>query len=196
MEQRPELLPSRLSKAPEPAPEARSPPRPGCRVRSCAGSALRRRVAPRTTPLPGSPGRNDESTFPGAEGGRRRAIGGVADLQLTTHATAPMGRRWVKGPEGRHPGTPRSRLPPATSGSRQHQPSASGPSDSKQGQQLATPAPRARASRRCLRAHCPWLPPSGSTSVNSRPEIRFQGHDESPRRRPLKSNPRSTLDRV
>ena len=47
-----------------------------------------------SAPLPGSSGE---------EGGRRRAIGGVAAVQSSACATAPMGRRWAArgGPEGR-----------------------------------------------------------------------------------------------
>jgi len=89
--------------------QARGKPRPsGCQVRHCAGTTFRRRGALRTMPLPGSPGTRDEVCSPGYEAGRRRAIGVVAAVQSTTHATAPMVRRWGavtprrhSGPEGR-----------------------------------------------------------------------------------------------
>ncbi len=75
----------------------------GCRARYCAGSTPRKRGAPRTMALPGSPGERDPVCCSGNEGGRRRAIGVVAALPRFPRATTPMGRRWAAegGPEGR-----------------------------------------------------------------------------------------------
>ena len=68
-----------------------------CRYNVPAGKA------PCTMPRPGSLGQNDEISSPGSEGGRRRAIGVVAALQLLPRGTTPMvRRRAAKGdPEGR-----------------------------------------------------------------------------------------------
>ncbi len=54
--------------------------------------------------IPGSPGRHDEVCSPGAEVGRRRAIGVVAAPPINPRATTPMARRWAAGTPMRHSG--------------------------------------------------------------------------------------------
>ncbi len=89
--------------------EARGKPRPIgvpgltlCRIDQPAT-----RHAPHNV-IPGSPGRHDEVCSPGAEVGRRRAIGVIAAPPINPRATTPMARRWDPGtrkrprvPEGR-----------------------------------------------------------------------------------------------
>jgi len=76
----------------------------GCRAWLCAGRTPRRRVAPRTRSMPGSPGRRDPVCCPGNEAGRRRTIGMVAALSINPRATTPMVRRWSAGTPKRHSG--------------------------------------------------------------------------------------------
>ncbi len=62
----------------------------GCRVRFCAGTTSRQRLASRTKCGPGSPGERDAVCCSGYEAGRRRAIGVVAALP----ASLARPRRW------------------------------------------------------------------------------------------------------
>ena len=80
--------------------EARGKPRPIgvpgltlCRIDQPAT-----RHAPHNV-IPGSPGRHDEVCSPGAEVGRRRAIGVIAAPPINPRATTPMARRWALGRE-------------------------------------------------------------------------------------------------
>ena len=83
---------------------AENPAPTGCRVRHCAGTAIRHRNAFRTMALPGSLGERDAVCCSGYEAGRRRAIGGVAALPVNLRATTPMVRRWAAGTPKRHSG--------------------------------------------------------------------------------------------
>ncbi len=87
------FLPASVTVGPMPSGRAGNHAPSGCRVRFCAGTTSRQRLASRTKCGPGSPGERDVVCCSGWEAGRRRTICVVAALSTRARLASESGRR-------------------------------------------------------------------------------------------------------